>query len=137
LRGAADARSLLDAHPTLSNSTSQRGPTEDLGACLVGQRRASTHRTQSKKTLIVREWQRWLRAHSIDHRAATPRDTLNFFYELQDKRSSLLKFHPRGRDKWKIINGWLLGEPGAQQARSFVRCSLPRETSRRAVTSAK
>jgi hypothetical protein len=82
----------------------------------VGQRHASTYQTQRKKTLIVREWKRWLQAHSINPWAATPRDTLNFFYELQDKRSPLLKFHPRGRDKWKIINGWLLGEQEPSKA---------------------
>jgi hypothetical protein len=59
---------------------------------------------------IIREWKRWLQAHSIDRRVATPKDTLNFYYELQDERSRLLKFQPRGRDKWAIINGWLLGD---------------------------
>jgi hypothetical protein len=69
----------------------------------VGQRRASTYQ---RKLLI--EWQRWLHSHSIDRAAATARDTLSFFHELQDKRSTLLKFQPRGRDKWEIINNWLL-----------------------------
>ncbi|GLR89576.1 hypothetical protein GCM10007857_62890 [Bradyrhizobium iriomotense] len=73
----------------------------------MGQKRASTYHTQ-RKLRIIREWRRWLQAHSIDRGAATPRDTLNFFYELQDKRSPLLKFQPRGRDKWEIINSWLL-----------------------------
>jgi hypothetical protein len=73
----------------------------------VGQRRASTHQTK-RKPLIIREWRRWLLSHSIDRGAATARDTLSFFYELQDKRPTLLKFQSRGRDKWEIINSWLL-----------------------------
>jgi hypothetical protein len=67
----------------------------------------SIYQTQRKR-LIIREWRHWLRAHSIDRGAVTARDTLSFFYELQDKRSPLLKFQPRGRDKWEIINSWLL-----------------------------
>ena len=71
------------------------------------QTRASTYQTQ-RKLLITREWRRWLQARSIDRGAATARDTLSFFCELEDKRSPLLKFHARGRDKWEIISGWLL-----------------------------
>jgi hypothetical protein len=73
----------------------------------MGRRRASTYQTQ-RKLLIIREWRRWLQARPIDRGAVTARDTLSFFCELQDKRSPLLKFHARGRDKWEIINGWLL-----------------------------
>ena len=73
----------------------------------MGQRRASNYQIQRKR-LIIREWRRWLHSHSIDVGAATARDTLSFFYELQDKRPTLLKFQPRGRDKWEIINNWLL-----------------------------
>jgi hypothetical protein len=98
----------------------------------VGQRRASAYQTQ-RKSLIIREWGRWLQAHSIDRRAATPRDTLRFFYELQDKRSPLLKFEPRGRDKWNIVSGWLLSgqNPGPlahrnAQAEMFGSTTKPR-----------
>ena len=73
----------------------------------MGRRRASTYQTQ-RKLLITREWRRWLQTHSIDRGAATARDTLRFFCELEDKRSPLLKFQARGRDKWEIINGWVL-----------------------------
>jgi len=73
----------------------------------VGRRRASSYPTQ-RKLLIVRQWRRWLVANSIERGAATARDTLRFFYELEDQCSPLLKFHPRGRDKWEIINDWLL-----------------------------
>jgi hypothetical protein len=86
----------------------------------VRQTRASTYQTK-RKLQIIREWKRWLQAHSIERRAATPRHTLNFFYELQDKRSPLLKFQPRGRDKWAIVNGWLLDESPSK--RDCQRCA--------------
>ena len=62
------------------------------------------------RTLIVQEWDRWLRTQSIDPDHASGRDTLKFYFELQDHKSTLLDFQSRGRDKWHIINGWLLRE---------------------------
>jgi len=62
------------------------------------------------KVLISREWESWLRSQSIDPCDATGRDTLKFYFELQDKGSELLDFQSRGRDKWHIINSWLLRE---------------------------
>lgn len=62
------------------------------------------------KILISQEWDRWLRSQSIDPNLASGRDTLKFFFELQDSKSDLLDFQSRGRDKWHIINGWLLRE---------------------------
>jgi hypothetical protein len=62
------------------------------------------------RTLIVQEWDRWLRTQSIDPDHASGRDTLKFYFELQDHKSELLDFQSRGRDKWHIINGWLLRE---------------------------
>jgi hypothetical protein len=41
---------------------------------------------------------------------ATGRDLLQFYYELQDAKSPLLKFMSRGRDKWLIIHEWLSDE---------------------------
>ncbi len=61
------------------------------------------------RTLIIREWDRWLQTHSIESGGPTGRDTLSFFFELQDARSPLLDFQSRGRDKWKIIYTWVLG----------------------------
>jgi hypothetical protein len=52
---------------------------------------------------------RWAIQH-IDLQAATARDSLKFFYELQDQHSPLLEFRSSGRDKWQIIHGWLLSE---------------------------
>jgi len=62
------------------------------------------------KILITQEWERWLRTQSIDPNQVSGRDTLKFFFELQDNKSDLLDFQSRGRDKWHIINGWLLRE---------------------------
>lgn len=62
------------------------------------------------KSLIVQEWERWLQMQSIDPDLASGRDTLKFYFELQDTKSTLLDFQSRGRDKWHIINSWLLRE---------------------------
>ena len=65
-------------------------------------------RQKDAKTLIIREWDRWLQTHSIESGGPTGRDTLKFFFELQDARSPLLDFQSRGRDKWRIVDTWLL-----------------------------
>jgi hypothetical protein len=62
------------------------------------------------KALITREWERWLQTQSIDVATVTGRETLKFYFELQDSKSTLLDFQSRGRDKWHIINSWLLRE---------------------------
>ena len=60
------------------------------------------------KPLVIREWDRWVQTQSIDPTAASARDSFKFFLELQEARSPLLDFQPRGRDKWQIVHGWLL-----------------------------
>ncbi len=70
----------------------------------------ATMKQKEAKILITQEWERWLQTHSIDPCHATGRDTLKFYFELQDMNSELLDFQSRGRDKWHIINGWLLRE---------------------------
>jgi hypothetical protein len=67
-------------------------------------------RQKEVRDLIIREWDRWLQTQSIDSDGPTGRDTLKFFFELQDARSPLLNFQSRGRDKWKIIHTWLLSK---------------------------
>jgi hypothetical protein len=62
------------------------------------------------RTLIVREWDRWLQTQSIGPTGPTGRDSLKFFVELQDTRSTLLDFRSRGRDKWLIVHSWLVSE---------------------------
>jgi len=62
------------------------------------------------KVLIVREWEQWLQTQAIDPVSATGRDTLKFYFELEDTKSGLLDFQSRGRDKWHIITSWLLRE---------------------------
>jgi hypothetical protein len=67
-------------------------------------------RQKDAKTLIIREWDRWLQTHSLESGGPTGRDTLRFFFELKDARSPLLDFQSRGRDKWRIIHAWLLSD---------------------------
>ena len=62
------------------------------------------------RTHIIREWDAWLQSHAIPPGTATGRDSLKFYFELQDKRSTLLNFQSRGRDKWQIVHSWLLSE---------------------------
>jgi hypothetical protein len=61
------------------------------------------------RALMMQEWDRWLQSQSIAPREATGRDSLKFYFELQDKRSPLLEFQTRGRDKWDVVHGWLIG----------------------------
>lgn len=67
------------------------------------------------KALIVPEWKRWLQSQSIEPDAATGRESLKFFFELQDSRSPLLDFQTRGRDKWQLVHSWLIGERRATE----------------------
>jgi len=67
-------------------------------------------RQKEARALIIREWDRWLQMHSIESGTPTGRDTLMFFFELQYARSPLLDFQSRGRDKWQIVNTWLLSK---------------------------
>jgi hypothetical protein len=67
-------------------------------------------RQKEVRILIAREWDRWLQTQSIDAGGPSGRDTLKFFFELQDARSPLLDFQSRGRDKWQIIHTWLLSQ---------------------------
>ena len=64
---------------------------------------------EKAKRLIIREWDRWVQAQSIDSGEATGRDSLKFFLELEDARAAFLDFPTRGRDKWEVVHVWLLG----------------------------
>jgi hypothetical protein len=65
---------------------------------------------KNARALMIREWNRWLQAQSINPDEATGRDALQFFFELQDKRSPLMEFQTRGRDKWQVVHAWLIRE---------------------------
>lgn len=67
-------------------------------------------RQKEARTLIIQDWDRWVKTQSIDPGGPSGKDTLKFFFELQDAQSPLLDFQSRGRDKWKIIHTWLLNE---------------------------
>lgn len=73
---------------------------------------------------IVREWDRWLQRQAVNPAAATGRESLKFFIELQDTHSPLLEFDPRGkgRDKWLMVHAWLLSAGRVSE--------LPRDTHR-------
>ncbi|WJR74825.1 hypothetical protein [Bradyrhizobium sp. NP1] len=62
------------------------------------------------RSLIIKEWDRWLQTQSIDTKGPTGRESLKFYFELQDTRSTLLDFQARGRDKWRILHSWLVSE---------------------------
>jgi hypothetical protein len=62
------------------------------------------------KPLVIAAWRRWLATRGIDHEIATGRDALQFYYELQDTKSPVLKFTSRAREKWDVIHDWLIGE---------------------------
>jgi hypothetical protein len=60
------------------------------------------------KTLILTEWDRWIAKQTLEPGGPTGKDSLKFFFELEDTKSPLLDFQSRGHDKWRIIHGWLL-----------------------------
>lgn len=62
------------------------------------------------KSLLLLEWDRWLQTQPVDPPGPTARETLRFFCELQDRRSPLLDFRPRRRDRWQVIHDLLLKE---------------------------
>jgi hypothetical protein len=61
------------------------------------------------RVLILQQWDDWILTHTLDSAGPTGKDSLQFFYELQDDGSPLLDFQSRGQDKWRIIHAWLLG----------------------------
>ena len=61
------------------------------------------------RVLILQHWDDWISTHVSDPSGPTGKDSLQFFYELQDNGSPLLDFQSRGQDKWRIIHAWLLG----------------------------
>jgi hypothetical protein len=67
-------------------------------------------RRDVRKCLILVEWDRWLKSQPIGPTTPNARDSLKFFYDLQDQRSPLLDFRPSRGDKWQVIHAWLLNE---------------------------
>jgi len=60
------------------------------------------------RVLILQQWDEWILTHAIDPGGPTGKDSLRFFYQLEDDGSPLLDFQARGQDKWRIIHAWLL-----------------------------
>jgi hypothetical protein len=67
-------------------------------------------RQDERKALLLREWDRWLQNQAIDPTAPTAKESLKFYYELQERRSPLLDFRPRRQDRWRVIHNLLLNE---------------------------
>jgi hypothetical protein len=65
-------------------------------------------RQHERKSRLLLEWDRWLQAQPVARRRPTARDTLKFFYELEDSRSPLLDFRSGRRDKWQVVHAWLV-----------------------------
>jgi hypothetical protein len=65
---------------------------------------------QEAKPLVIAAWDEWVAAKGLAPDDVNGRDALQFYYELQDKKSPLLKFIARVRDKWEIVHDWLIAE---------------------------
>src|SRR3982751_392917 len=73
-----------------------------------GRERAAMKQSEAR-VLILQQWDEWILTQPIDPGGPTGKDSLRFFYELDDDGSPLLDFQSRGQDKWRIIHAWLLG----------------------------
>ena len=62
------------------------------------------------RPLVVAAWDAWAEKRGLNSADATGRDALQFYYELQDVSSPLLKFISREREKWQVIHDWLVSE---------------------------
>jgi hypothetical protein len=67
-------------------------------------------RSDKRKSLLLEEWDSWLRTQPVKPPAPTAKETLKFFYELEEKRSPLVAFRPRQQDRWRVIHCLLLNE---------------------------
>jgi hypothetical protein len=65
---------------------------------------------KAARPLVVAAWDAWATKRGLDNADATGRDALQFYYELQDVNSPLLKFISREREKWQVIHDWLVSE---------------------------
>ncbi len=81
------------------------------------------------KILIVQEWDRWVKTQSIVAGGPGGRDSLKFFFDLQDRRSPLLDFQSRTRDKWQVVHEWL-EEKGRVSGSPHASGRLPRPKER-------
>jgi hypothetical protein len=86
-------------------------------------------RQHERKSRILLEWDRWLQAQPVAPRRPTARDTLKFFYELEDSGSPLLDFRSGRRDKWQMMHAWLLELGRVSGAVSPMRSAPRREQS--------
>jgi hypothetical protein len=59
---------------------------------------------------IIAAWDEWVAGRGLDPGKASGRDALQFYFDLQDMKSPLLRFSSRARDKWEVIYDWLQAE---------------------------
>jgi hypothetical protein len=71
---------------------------------------ARSMRRDERKSLLLQEWDRWLQTQPVKPPELTAKETLKFFYDLEDKQSPLLDFRPRRQDRWRVIHCLLLSE---------------------------
>jgi hypothetical protein len=64
---------------------------------------------EQAKRLVIQEWDQWIKKQRVAPGEATGRDSLKFFFELQDAQSPFLDFRSKAGDKWLVIHTWLLG----------------------------
>ena len=62
------------------------------------------------KPLVLEAWDAWAAKRGLDPAKATGRDALQFYYELKDTNSPLLRFISRAREKWLVVHDWLASE---------------------------
>lgn len=67
-------------------------------------------RLKEAKPLVIAAWDDWAAKRGLRPDDATGRDTLQFYYELQDAKSPFLQFFSRTREKWQVIHDWLVSE---------------------------
>jgi hypothetical protein len=84
----------------------QRGQLSRHGFCRG--REPAPMKQSEARILILQQWDEWTLTQPTDPGGPTGKDSLRFFYELEDDGSPLLDFQSRGQDKWRIIHSWLL-----------------------------
>ena len=91
----------------------QRGRTTTSGGWMT--------RVTRRQVEIIEAWDSWTDSRGAQFEVPTVRDTFVFFLELRQSRPDLFDFNPRGRDKWKIMHGWLVASGRAEDEDSAIQ----------------
>jgi len=84
-------------------------------------------RVTRRQVAILEAWDDWSDNRGTRFTLPSVRDTFVFFLELKQSRPDLFEFNPRGRDKWKIMHGWLVASGRARDDAPAVEVSYPAE----------